>query len=102
MLLRHVIPNNRASFAFHTITYASETLNRLLAGVKGRRIRCHDSAAFMDARPEKKWLIPVSRGCLYILVGTIYNHVRLIWCGHEDVMKAKDELVRAAKKLMWE
>ena len=53
MLLRHVVPNNGAPFAFHAITYAGETLDRLLAGVKGRRIRCHDSAAFMDARPEK-------------------------------------------------
>src|ERR1700726_3089488 len=49
MLLRHVVPYDCASFAFHTITYASETLNRFLAGVKGRCRRCHDSAAIMDA-----------------------------------------------------
>src|SRR5712672_1667110 len=52
--------------------------------------------------PRKAWLIPVTRGRLYKLVVTIYNHFRLIWCGREDVMKAKGELVKAAKKLMWE
>src|SRR5882672_8039427 len=52
--------------------------------------------------PRKTWLIPIIRGRLYILVVTIYNHIRLIWCGHEDVMKAKGELIKAAKKLMWE
>jgi TetR/AcrR family transcriptional repressor of nem operon len=39
---------------------------------------------------------------LYILVVTIYNHIQLIRRELEDVMKAKDELVKAAKKLMWE
>src|SRR5258705_7259899 len=39
---------------------------------------------------------------LYILVVTKYNHVRLIRDDLEDVMKAKGELVKAAKKLMWE
>jgi hypothetical protein len=59
MLLRHVVPNDRVPFAFHAITYASETLDRLLAGVKGRRCPRHDSAAIMDARPEKNTEAPV-------------------------------------------
>jgi len=78
MLLRHIVSNNCAPSEFHAITYASETLNRLLTGVKGRRSLCHDSAVIMDARVEKTWLIPVIGGCLYILVATKYNHVRLI------------------------
>ena len=56
----------------------------------------------MDARLEKTWLIPVIDACLYILVVTMYSHVRLIRRDLEDVMKAKGELVKAAKKLMWE
>jgi AcrR family transcriptional regulator len=56
----------------------------------------------MAARLEKTWLIPVIGGYLDILVVTKYNHVRLIRRDHEDVMKAKGELVKAAKKLMWE
>src|SRR5258705_9542237 len=68
MLLRHIAPNNCAPVAFDAITYASETLDRLLAGVKGRRSPCHASAAIMDARSEKTWLIPVSGGCLHILL----------------------------------
>src|ERR1700682_5960805 len=48
------------------------------------------------------WLIPVSAGCLYILLVTKYSHVLLIQHDHEDAMKAKGELVKAAKKLMWE
>jgi AcrR family transcriptional regulator len=102
MLLRHVIPNNGAPPEFDTITHACETLDILLAGVKGRCSPCHDSAAIMDARLEKTWLLPVNGGCLYILVVTKYNHVRLIRRDLEDVMKAKGELVKAAKKLMWE
>jgi TetR/AcrR family transcriptional repressor of nem operon len=100
MLLRHVVPNNRAPFQFDPITYASKTLDLLLAGVKRRHGRCHDRAAIMDARFAKTWLIPVDDGCLYILLGTKYSHVVLIHS--EDVMKAKGELVKAAKKLMWE
>src|SRR5438477_3271307 len=61
MLLWHVVPNNCAPFAFDAITYASATLDRLLAGVKVRRFPCHDRAAIMDAR--KTWLIPVGGGC---------------------------------------
>jgi hypothetical protein len=47
MLLRHVVPNYCAPFAFDAITYASKTLDCLLAGVKGRRSPGHDSAAIM-------------------------------------------------------
>jgi hypothetical protein len=54
MLLRHIVPNNCAPFAFDAITYVSETLDRLLAGVKGRRSPCHDSAAIMDARKSDR------------------------------------------------
>src|SRR5450755_3601679 len=78
MLLRHVVPNNCASFEFNTIAHAGELLDRLLAGVKGRRCRCHDSTSIMDARIEKTWLIPVIGASRYILVVTKYNHVRLI------------------------
>jgi len=78
MLLRHVVPNNGAPSEFDAITHAGKTLDRLLSSVKGRRSRCHDSAAIMDARLEKTWLIPVIGGCLYIPVVTKYNHVRLI------------------------
>jgi hypothetical protein len=35
MLFRHVVPNNGASSKLDAITYASKTLDRLLAGVKG-------------------------------------------------------------------
>ena len=56
----------------------------------------------MDARVGKTWLTSVIGCCLYILVVTKYNHVRLIRSGRGDVMKAKGELVKAAKKLMWE
>src|SRR5258708_22334610 len=41
MLLRHVVPNNRAPSEFDALTYAGKTLNLLLAGVKGRRGACH-------------------------------------------------------------
>jgi hypothetical protein len=50
MLLRHVVPNNGAPFEFDAIANAGETLDRSLAGVKGRPGRYHDSAAIMDAR----------------------------------------------------
>src|ERR1700741_1524963 len=53
MLVRQVVPNDCAPFAFHVITYAGATLDRLLAGVEGRRSPRHDSAAIMDARSEK-------------------------------------------------
>src|SRR5882724_9432938 len=49
MLLRHIVSNNCAPLAFDAITYASEMLDRLLAGVKGRRSRGHESAGIMDA-----------------------------------------------------
>src|SRR6266403_5407074 len=49
MLLRHIVSNNCAPLAFDATTYASEMLDRLLAGVKGRRSRGHDSAGIMDA-----------------------------------------------------
>src|SRR6266853_1673310 len=49
MLLRHIVSNNCTPLAFDAITNASETLDRLLAGVKGRRSRGHDSAGIMDA-----------------------------------------------------
>jgi AcrR family transcriptional regulator len=73
-----------------------------LTGVKRRRGTCHDGAAIMGERFAKTWLILDSDGCLYILVATEYSHFRLIRRDHEDVMKAKGELVKAAKKLMWE
>jgi hypothetical protein len=57
MLLRHVAPNSCAPFELHAITYASETLDRLLAGVKGRCSPGHDSAAIMDPHLEKTLLI---------------------------------------------
>jgi len=101
MLRRHVVPHNCASFEFNTIAHAGEPLDRLLAGVKGRRCRCHDSTAIMDARIEKTWLISVIGACLYILVVTIQSR-SVDSSDHEDVMKAKGELVKAAKKLMWE
>src|SRR5476649_2628185 len=50
MLFRHTVANNGASFAFHAITYASETLDLLFAGVKGRRSLCHDGKRFLTAR----------------------------------------------------
>jgi len=56
----------------------------------------------MNPRLEKTWLIPVISNCMYILVVTRYNHDPLIRPDLEDVMKAKDELVKAAKRLMWE
>ena len=102
MLFRHVVPNNCAPSERDAVTYAGEALDRLLAGVKGRRRPCHDSAAIMDARVEKTWLISVIGCCLYILVVTKYNHVRLIRRDLGGVMKAKGELVKASKKLMWE
>jgi len=37
MLLRHVVPNDCAPLELDTITHAGKALNRLLAGVKGRR-----------------------------------------------------------------
>jgi len=55
--------------AFDAITNASRLWNRLLAGVKGRRVALVMTvAAIMDARFEKTWLILVSGGCLYILL----------------------------------
>jgi TetR/AcrR family transcriptional repressor of nem operon len=102
MLLRHVVSDDCAPFEFDTITHASKALNRLFAGVKGRRSPHHNSTVIMAARLEETWLIPVIGGCLYILVVTKYNHVRLIRRDLEGVMKAKGELVKAAKKLMWE
>jgi len=66
MLLRHVFSNNCAPSEFDAVTYASKTLDLLLAGVKGRRNACHDSAAIIDARSAKTWLLPVGGGCLYI------------------------------------
>ena len=54
MLLRHVIPNYCAPFAFHAITHASKTLDGLLAGVKGRHRPCHDSAAIMGRMPTSR------------------------------------------------
>src|SRR5258707_1101470 len=62
MLLRHIVPNNCAPFECDAITYASETLDRLLAGVKWRRSPCHDWAAIIDARFEKTWLTPGNAG----------------------------------------
>jgi hypothetical protein len=59
MLLRHVVSDDCAPFEFHAITHAGKALDRLLAGVKGRRSPCHDRAAIMDARFEKTWLIPL-------------------------------------------
>ena len=73
-----MVSNNCGPSGFDAIAYASETLNRLLTGVKARLGRCHDGAVIMDARVEKTWLIPVIRVFLYILVGTMYSHVRLI------------------------
>ena len=66
MLLRHVFSNNCAPSEFDAVTYASKTLDLLLAGVKGRGSPCHDGAAITDARFDKTWLIPISGGCLYI------------------------------------
>jgi len=52
MLIRHIVANNCVSFAFHAITYAGETLDLLLAGVKGRRSLCHDGTAIIDAQGD--------------------------------------------------
>jgi len=70
MLLRHIVPNNCAPFALDAIAYASEILNRLLAGVKGRRRPHYESAAIMDARLDATWLLLVNVLYLYILVVT--------------------------------
>ena len=53
MLFRHVVPNDCAPFEFDTITYASETLNLLFTGVKGRGSPCHDSTAIMQVNPRR-------------------------------------------------
>ena len=50
MLLRHIVPNNGVPFELDAITYAGETLDRLLADVKWRRAPCHHSAGLFQCR----------------------------------------------------